>query len=119
MCPVPKSLLIKVIEITSRFPRFHGAPLHVGDPAAIGIANLKDVDWGKQNTVGDNQVPAFWAFGITAQAVDCKIGIPEMITHNRGTCSLLIFRSVTRLRLDPRYGGPMIRLGSQSVSAGI
>ena len=84
MRPVPKSLLVKVIEITSRFPRSHGAPLHVGDPAAIGIANLKDVDWGKQNTVGDDQVPAFWACGITAQAVACKIGIPEMITHKPG-----------------------------------
>ena len=84
MRPIPKDLLVKVIELTSRFPRSHGAPLHVGDPAAIGIDDLDNVTWGKPNAVGPNQVPAFWACGITAQAVACEIGIPEMITHKTG-----------------------------------
>jgi uncharacterized protein YcsI (UPF0317 family) len=84
MRPIPKDLLVKVIELTSRFPRSHGAPLHVGDPAAIGIDDLDNVTWGKPNVVGPDQVPAFWACGITAQAVACEIGIPEMITHKPG-----------------------------------
>jgi len=84
MRPIPKDLLVKVIELTSRFPRSHGAPLHVGDPAAIGIDDLDNVTWGKPNAVGPDQVPAFWACGITAQAIACEIGIPEMITHKPG-----------------------------------
>ena len=84
MRPIPKDQLVKVVELTSRFPRSHGAPLHVGDPAAIGIENLDDVIWGKPNVVGPDQVTAFWACGITAQAVACEIGIPEMITHKPG-----------------------------------
>ena len=84
MRPIPKDLLVRVIEITSRYPRSHGAPLHVGDPKAIGIDDLDAVDWGKPNTVGPDQVPVFWACGITAQAVAWEIGIPEMITHKPG-----------------------------------
>ena len=52
--------------------------------AAIGIDDLDNVTWGKPNAVGPDQVPAFWACGITAQAVACEIGIPEMITHKPG-----------------------------------
>lgn len=84
MRPIPKNLLVKVIEITSRYPRSHGAPLHVGDPATIGIDDLGNVKWGKPNTVGDNDIPVFWACGITAQAVACDMRIPEMITHKPG-----------------------------------
>ncbi|MBM09598.1 MAG: hypothetical protein CMF69_08485 [Magnetovibrio sp.] len=84
MRPIPEKLLIKVIEITSRYPRSHGAPLHVGDPFAIGIDDLNEVDWGKLNKIGEGFLPVFWACGITAQAVACEIKIPEMITHKPG-----------------------------------
>ena len=84
MRPIQKDLLVTVIELSSRFPRSHGAPLHIGDPAAIGIDDLNMVTWGKPNVIGQDEVPVFWACGITAQAVACKIGIPEMITHKPG-----------------------------------
>ncbi len=84
MRPIPKHLLVKVIEITSRFPRSHGAPVHVGDPSAIGIEDMDRIDWGKPNPIGSDEVPAFWACGITAQAVAQAIRIPEMITHKPG-----------------------------------
>ena len=84
MRPIQKDLLVRVIELSSRFPRSHGAPLHIGDPAAIGIDDLNIVTWGKPNVIGQDEVPVFWACGITAQAVACKIGIPEMITHKPG-----------------------------------
>ncbi len=84
MRPIQKDLLVRVIELSSRFPRSHGAPLHIGDPAAIGIDDLNIVNWGKPNVIGQDEVPVFWACGITAQAVACKIGIPEMITHKPG-----------------------------------
>ena len=84
MRPIPEDLLVKVIEITSRYPQCHGAPVHVGDPGAIGIDDLERVDWGAPNPVGPGQVPVFWACGVTAQAVAQAIGIPLMITHAPG-----------------------------------
>jgi uncharacterized protein YcsI (UPF0317 family) len=84
MRPIPEDLVVKVIEITSRYPQCHGAPVHVGDPATIGIDNLDHVDWGAPNLVGPDQVPVFWACGVTAQAVARAIEIPEMITHAPG-----------------------------------
>jgi len=84
MRPVPEALLVKVIELTARFPRNHGAPLHVGDPRAIGITDLARVDWGRPNRVGPGTVPVFFACGITAQAVAMAARIPEMITHVPG-----------------------------------
>ena len=84
MRPIPKSLLVKVIEITSRFPRSHGTPLHIGDPGAIGLNDLNRVDWGKPNAIAPDQVPVFWGCGITAQAVAKAARIAEMITHAPG-----------------------------------
>ena len=84
MRPVPERLLIKVIGITSRFPRSHGAPLHAGDPSRIGVEDLERIDWGRPNEVGPGEVPVFWACGITAQAVARAVRIPEMITHKPG-----------------------------------
>ena len=82
--PVPEHLLLRVIELTSRFPLSHGAPIHVGDPARIGIADLAKVDWGKAPDEDPGTIPAFWACGITAQSAAAIAGIPEMITHAPG-----------------------------------
>jgi uncharacterized protein YcsI (UPF0317 family) len=84
MRPIPKEMVVKVIEITSRYPQCHGAPVHVGDPSAIGIDDLDRVDWGAPNPIGPDQVPVFWACGVTAQAVAQVSKIPEMITHASG-----------------------------------
>ncbi|MDP7242059.1 MAG: DUF1445 domain-containing protein [Rhodospirillales bacterium] len=84
MRPIPKELVVKVIEITSRYPQCHGGPIHVGDPAAIGIDDIGRADWGKANPIGPDQVPVFWACGVTAQAVAQASKIPEMITHASG-----------------------------------
>lgn len=82
--PVPEHLLLRVIELTSRYPLSHGAPMHVGDPGQIGIADLKNVDWGQPPRDEPGSVPAFWACGITAQAAAAAAGIAEMITHAPG-----------------------------------
>ena len=82
--PVPELLLLRVIELTSRFPLSHGAPIHVGDPARIGIPDLGKVDWGKAPDDEPGTIPAFWACGITAQSAAATIGISEMITHAPG-----------------------------------
>ena len=82
--PIRNDLLVAVIELTSRYALSHGAPVHVGDPAAIGIADLATVDWGRPNAIPAGHTPVFWACGITAQAAALASGIPEIITHAPG-----------------------------------
>lgn len=84
MRPIPDALLTRVTEITSRFNLCHGAPVHIGDPDAIGIKNLSRVDWGKPNDIPAGHTPVFWACGITAQAAAIACRIPEMIAHAPG-----------------------------------
>lgn len=82
--PVPREQLMRFVELTTRFPRNHGAPLHIGDPAAIGIADLEEVAYGKPSPLPPDHVPVFFACGITAQAIARAARIPEMITHAPG-----------------------------------
>lgn len=81
---VPTHLLQRVIELTSNYPLCHGGPVHVGDPAAIGIADLAVPDWGRAPEPEPGTTPCFFACGITAQAAALASGIPEMITHAAG-----------------------------------
>ncbi|MDA1311458.1 MAG: DUF1445 domain-containing protein, partial [Proteobacteria bacterium] len=55
----------RAAAITARFPHAHGAPVHVGDPAALGIANLEHPDWGEPPMLQAGEVPMFWACGVT------------------------------------------------------
>lgn len=84
MRPMSVPNAIRAIEITSRMPRAHGAPVHFGDPAAIGIADLAQPDWGDAVPVQPGEVPVFWACGVTPQAV-VQQARPELcITHAPG-----------------------------------
>jgi hypothetical protein len=58
MRPIPAALVQMASELTARYPHAHGAPLHVGSPDAIGIADLGRPDYG--DPVPD-EVPVFWA----------------------------------------------------------
>lgn len=57
---------IRAIQVTSRFPATHGAPIHFGDPAAIGIADLSRPDFGPPANIAADEVPVFWACSATA-----------------------------------------------------
>lgn len=84
MRPMSVPDAIRAIEITSRMPRAHGAPVHFGDPEAIGIADLAQPDWGDAVPVLPGEVPVFWACGVTPQAV-VQQARPELcITHAPG-----------------------------------
>jgi uncharacterized protein YcsI (UPF0317 family) len=75
---------IRAIEITSRYPRVHGAPVHIGKPALIGIDDL-DKPWvGDATEVRDDELPVFWACGVTPQAVVGNARPPLCITHTPG-----------------------------------
>ena len=72
---------IRAIQITSRFPNVHGAPVHFGDPAAIGIADIDKPDWCDSVPIEEGQVPVFWACGVTPQVAIERARPPLCITH--------------------------------------
>jgi uncharacterized protein YcsI (UPF0317 family) len=74
----------RAVEITARVPQVHGAPIHVGEPAALGIADLGTPDYGDAVTVQPGEVPVFWACGVTPQAALLEAKLPFAITHAPG-----------------------------------
>ncbi len=84
MRSIPEDRLNEVTEISRRFPLAHGAPIHVGDPAEIGIADISQPDWGDPAPVGAGEVPVFWACGVTPQVAIEAARLPLCITHKPG-----------------------------------
>lgn len=84
MRPIPAHLVPKAVTVTARFPAVHGAPVHVGEPAALGIADLSRPDWGDAVPIYPGEVPVFWACGVTPQAVAIQSRPAFMITHAPG-----------------------------------
>ncbi len=84
MRPVHHSQVVRAVQVTSRFPATHGAPVHVGDPEAIGIEDITKPDYGDPTEIREDEVPIFWACGVTPQAVAAKSKPPFMITHSPG-----------------------------------
>ena len=82
---------IRAIQITSRFPRVHGAPVHIGDPAHIGIRDLAKPDYGDPVAMENDEIPVFWACGVTPQAAIKAANVPFCITHSPG-CMLITDR---------------------------
>ncbi len=84
MRPFASADIERVREITGRFPRVHGAPVHVGAPGDIGIGNIEQPDFGDAVDVYPGEVMAFWACGVTPQ-VAIERAKPEIcITHKPG-----------------------------------
>jgi len=75
---------IKAAAITARFPHAHGAPVHIGDPAQIGIADISKPDFGDVTRFEDGEVPVFWACGVTPQRTVLEAKLPLVITHTPG-----------------------------------
>jgi uncharacterized protein YcsI (UPF0317 family) len=84
MRPMTPEQAISATQITSRYPTVHGAPVHVGDPGALGIADLGAPDYGDPVEVRDGELPVFWACGVTPQAVAAASRPELMITHAPG-----------------------------------
>jgi uncharacterized protein YcsI (UPF0317 family) len=84
MRPIPRELIVRVVQVTSRFPGVHGAPVQIGDPAAIGIEDVSRPDLGDPVEIREGEVPVFWACGVTPQAVAMRSRPPLMITHSPG-----------------------------------
>ena len=84
MRPYRPAEAIRAIQITSRYPTMHGAPVHIGLPEAIGIRDLARPDYGDPVEVGADELPLFWACGVTPQAVVEAARLPFCITHYPG-----------------------------------
>jgi uncharacterized protein YcsI (UPF0317 family) len=84
MRPMTPAQAIRAVEICSRFPRAHGSPIHVGDPATIGVRDLARPDFGDAVEIRPGEVPVFWACGVTPQAVAMETRPAFLITHKPG-----------------------------------
>jgi uncharacterized protein YcsI (UPF0317 family) len=84
MRPFRPADAIRAVQITSRFPAVHGAPVHLGHPHSIGIADLAKPDYGDPVPVEADELPVFWACGVTPQAVIAAAKLPFAITHAPG-----------------------------------
>ncbi|WP_306213520.1 putative hydro-lyase [Actinoplanes sp. RD1] len=84
MRPIPADRVADAVTISGRFPEVHGAPVHVGDPAGLGVADLDRPDFGDPVEIRPGEVPVFWACGVTPQAAVMASGVPFAITHAPG-----------------------------------
>jgi uncharacterized protein YcsI (UPF0317 family) len=84
MRPYEPAQALRAAQVTSRFPTVHGAPVHLGDPQAIGITDLDTPDYGDRVTVRAGEMPVFWACGVTPQAAAAAARPELMITHAPG-----------------------------------
>lgn len=84
MRAIPAPLVARAVEVSAQYPLAHGTPVHIGAPAAIGIADLACTDYGGFTGCPDGCLPVFWGCGVTPQAIALASGIPEMITHSPG-----------------------------------
>jgi uncharacterized protein YcsI (UPF0317 family) len=84
------------VQITTRFPAVHGAPVHLGHPHLIGIADLARTDYGDPVPVQADEIPVFWACGVTPQAVIAAARLPFAITHAPG---LMLVTDLTNTEL--------------------
>jgi uncharacterized protein YcsI (UPF0317 family) len=96
MRPLRPADAIRAIQITSRFPAVHGAPVHLGLPHLLGIRDLARPDYGDPVPIASDEIPVFWACGVTPQAIIAATRTPFAITHAPG-CMLVTDLKNSRL----------------------
>merc|ERR1712130_395773 len=92
MRPIQRDHINEMYYITAAYEKSHGTPVYVGDPTKIGIMDIQQPDWGESVEVKDDEIPAFWACGVTTQiAVENAINeikktdyTSSIITHSPG-----------------------------------
>jgi uncharacterized protein YcsI (UPF0317 family) len=98
MRPLTPADAIRAIQVTTRLPAVHGAPVHIGFPEAIGVADLGKPDYGDAVSIEPGELPTFWACGVTPQAAIAAAKPPFAITHAPG-CMLVTDLKNTQLSL--------------------
>lgn len=84
MRPLPREQVVKAVNITASMPRVHGTPIHIGDPALIGIQDINKPDFGEAVTIRTGETPVFWACGVTPQSIMMHSRPAFCITHAPG-----------------------------------
>ena len=93
MRPIPYGQVVRAVTATAAMPKVHGAPVHIGDPALIGIADITKPDFGDSVEIHEGDVPVFWPCGVTPQAA-IMAAKPELaITHAPGHMFLTDIRN--------------------------
>lgn len=94
MRPIPAAAVEAACRVSERYPKLHGAPVHAGDPEAIGIDLAAPLDAIGEVDVAAGEVPVFWACGVTTQLAIESARPPRAFTH---VSSRML---VTELRLE-------------------
>lgn len=84
MRPLTAKDALRATTITASMPRVHGAPIHIGDPAEIGIKDIAKPDFGDAVTIREGEIPVFWCCGVTPQAAVMSAKPPIAISHAPG-----------------------------------
>lgn len=84
MRPMTPAQAVRAVQVTTRFHQTHGAPVHIGSPAEIGIRDLNRPEFGEAVTIRPGEIPVFWACGVTSQLAATSIPLPRVITHAPG-----------------------------------
>ena len=84
MRPIPPDQVVRAVTVTAAMPKVHGSPIHIGDPAAIGIKDIMKPDFGDAVEIKEGEVPVFWPCGVTPQSVVMNVKPPFVITHSPG-----------------------------------
>jgi uncharacterized protein YcsI (UPF0317 family) len=92
MRPMAASQVATAVRVTSRYPAVHGAPVHVGSPAELGIGDLDSPDFGDPVEVRPGEVPVFWACGVTPQAAVMQSRPELAIGHAPGHMAITDIR---------------------------
>lgn len=88
MRPIPHDRIVKAVQLSGAIPKVHGAPLHIGDPAAIGVKDIAHPEFGDPVDIREGEVPVFWACGVTPQSIVMNSKPEFAITHAPG-CMLI------------------------------
>jgi uncharacterized protein YcsI (UPF0317 family) len=84
MRPIPDHRIDDAATITGKYPDVHGAPVHIGNPADIGITNIEQPDYGDFVEIREGETPVFWACGVTPQNVVQQAKLPLAVSHTPG-----------------------------------
>lgn len=84
MRPMMPQQVARAVQVTGRFPNCHGAPIHIGSPEGLGIADLTSPDVGGRIAIREGEVPVFWACVATVWEMAANVKAPIMITHAPG-----------------------------------
>jgi uncharacterized protein YcsI (UPF0317 family) len=95
MRPMKPKDAIRAVQITSRFPSVHGAPVHLGFPDQIGIADIGKPEYGDAVPIAADEMPVFWACGVTPQAVIAQARPEFCITHAPGAMLITDLRNTS------------------------